>query len=153
MGFPSFFEDVMSRAVENGVDLGATIPTYNPFQDGNASFVDVTAPTEPAKPKVIRLQGEEARRYVLEHQAGAKWFAYLHVVEGKTGRLLQEYPYRLLGEVKAKFAEVEGKHPGLLRLVIVKRLEIPEGRKMDWFTAFVVEHPSCGLTVTIRSRK
>ncbi|MFM8273422.1 MAG: hypothetical protein ACKODX_14000 [Gemmata sp.] len=143
----------MSRAVENGVDLGAAIPTYNPFQDANVSWVDVPAPTEPEKPKVIRLQGEEARQYVLEHYAGAKWFAYLHVVEGKTGRLLQEYPYRQLAEVKAKLAEVEGKHPGLLRLDIVKRLEIPEESKLDRFTALVVNHPSCGLTVTIRSRK
>jgi hypothetical protein len=153
MGFPSFFEDIMARAVENGVDLGARIPTYDPFRYSSGSVSDEASQRVDAKPKVIRMHDEEARRYLLEHDAGAKWFAYLHVVEGKTGRLLQEYPYRLRAEVEAKLAEVESKHPSLLRLVIVKRLELPEGTKLDPWTAIFIESPSSGLSVTIRSRK
>ena len=152
MGFPSLFEDIMSRAVENGVVLGAMIPTYDPFRDANACGGTDASQTADVKPKVLRLRGEEARQYYLEHFAGAKFFAYLHVVEAKTGRLLDEYPYRLRAEVEARLAEVEGTHPGLLRLVIVKRLELPEGYERDWFTAHVVDHPSTGLSVTVRSR-
>ena len=152
MGFASYFEDIVFRAVENGVDVAA-IPTYDPFSDSNDSGNTETSQTANAKPKVIRMRGEEARLYFLEHFAGGKFFAYLHVVEAKTCRLLQEYPYRLLAEVEAKLAEVEGKHPGVLRLVIVKRLELPEGSKRDWFTAHVIDNPSTGLTVTIRSKK
>jgi hypothetical protein len=152
MGFASYLEDIVFRAVENGVDVSA-IPTYDPFRDSNDP--GNTEPSQPvdAKPKVIRMHGEEARLYFLQHFAGGKFFAYLHVVEAKTGRLLQEYPYRLRTEVEAKLAEVEVKHPGVLRLVIVKRLELPEGSKRDWFAAHVIDNPSTGLTVTIRSKK
>lgn len=152
MGFPSFFEDIMSRAVENGVDFGAMIPTYNPLRDSHACGSNEASQSADAKPKVLRLHGEEARQFYLEHCAGAKFFAYLHVVEAKTGRLLDEYPYRLRAEVEAKLAEVEGKHPGLLRLVVVKRLELPEGER-DPFTALVVDSPASGLSVTMRYRK
>lgn len=152
MGFASYFEDIVFRAVENGVDVSA-IPTYDPFRNSNDPENTEASQAADAKPKVIRMHGEEARRYILEHDAGAKWIAYLHVVEGKTGRLLQEYPYRLRTEVEAKLAAVEGKHPGLLRLVIVKRLELPEGTELDPFTAIFIDSPATGLSVTIRSRK
>ncbi len=151
MGFASYLEDIVFRAVENGVDV-ASIPTFDPFSDSNDSG-NTESQAADAKPKVIRMRGEEARLYFLEHFAGGKFFAYLHVVEAKSGRLLQEYPYRLRLEVEAKLAEVDGKHPGVLRLVIVKRLELPEMSKRDWFAAHVIDNPSTGLTVTIRSKK
>jgi hypothetical protein len=150
MGFASYFEDIVFRAVENGVDL-AQIPTYDPFRDDGAPDGDDASQPSHAKPKTTRLRGDEARQYFLQHCAGAKSFAYLHVVEAKTGRLLQEYPYRLRAEVEAKLAEVEKKHPGLLRLVIAKRLELPETGKRHFLAAYVMGMTaSDDFTVTIR---
>jgi hypothetical protein len=154
MGFASFFEDIMFRAAENGVDLGAAIPTYDPFREVDASEGADASQSTRAKPKTIRLRGEEARLYFLQHFAGARSFAYLHVVEAKTGRLLHEFPYRLLAEVKAKLAEVEEKHPGLLRLVIAKRLEIPQEGKRHFLAAYVMGMATSGdFTVIIREAK
>lgn len=156
MGFASFFEDIMFRAVENGVDLAATIPTYDPFRDENVPAGDVASAPSHTKPKITRLRGEEARLYFLRHLAGAKSFAYLHLVEAKTGRLLHEFPYRLRAEVEAKLAEVEETHPGLFRLVIVKRLELAGEQEGKWhpIAAYVMGMTaSADFTVTIRQAK
>jgi hypothetical protein len=128
MGFASYFEDVSLRAAENGFDAGTARPSVGTSPDNRPVDSDDTATAIRRRPKTIHLCGEEARRFILVHLGGAKEFAYLQVVETSTGRLVREFPYRQRAEVEACLARVEVEHPGALRLVIVKRLELPEQR-------------------------
>lgn len=126
MGFASYHEDILLRAAENGSDAGAVRPATSSAAGGPSESSRATTTTRP-KTRTVTLHGEAARRAALKF-FGAKEFAYLQVIETQTGRLVQEFPYRDLTEVKACLARIEAKHPGALRLVIAKRLELPEDR-------------------------
>ena len=129
MGFASFLEDVLLRAAENGFDIGAASPPVSSMTDGSRSADSKDAvPTTRRRRKTVHLKGEEARRFILIHLGGAKEIAYLRIIQNRTGRVVQEFPYRERAEVEGCLSRVEATHPGAFRLVIVKRLEIPEAR-------------------------
>jgi len=127
MGFASYFEDVSLRAADNGINAGM-LRAFIASPDGNRADSEDSAQPARRRTKTIHLEGEDARRFILKHFCGAKEFAYVQVIETSTGHLVREFPYRRRAEVEARLAEVEAKHPGALRLVVVKRLEVPEQR-------------------------
>lgn len=126
MGFASYHEDILLRAAENGFDAGAARLATDPVPGVRPVESDDTVPATRRRPKTVHLYGEEARRFVLKHLGGAKEIAYLQVIESRNGYVVQEFPYRQRAEVEACLSRIEAKYPGVLRLVIVNRLEIPD---------------------------
>lgn len=126
MGFASFHEDILLRAAESGFDAGAARLATNAAPRCRPVELDAAPRKAPRRIQTFHLHGEEARRFILKTFGDAKEIAYLQVIETKTGRLVHEFPYRQRAEVEACLSRIEAQFPGVLRLLIVKRLELPE---------------------------